>query len=805
MFSKENNFGFALFCPHCKAVIKRDIDPEKYAINSGEEFKLILDSLNKSDEQKKNDIIKDIKLYRCSSPRLICPQSAEAIICKSETDTIEYLKKISSYCWLPPRAFRLYKGHYQSRYDGYFGIVFNALSIPRQKNIELEQIINTHILSRLLLGIGVEIEGPLTVYSANIFFPKNNKPVVHWLPVEGYSKEGELLAPPHYNEFCKISREIIIKQLIREFNLNSVGIDNCPISYSINGMCAGKQAACIRKDWNRCPAFINRRSESCPCYASDINAIEKVIKRWTSFLENRSDACCYRCNANLQEIAFPIEVHNHLLGVALSGQVFNTKNEIINIDKHVKKWNLLKGYEEELNTAINKELAPKKRDEPIFMIDNASFSNRVKKLKDNCEIISKHINSLYNYFRSRIEMAFRNEVLGFIGNHKVEFDFYTNSIMHILYRMRVFWAFKASYLFKYSLDTNKILLLGQSNKEETLHSFDLLDTIEFRQEYIAPHPTPLLYRRGEYHNYKYNSFIYSILSMFEKALDNPDIGIPIGDIYFFTIIPASREVYIFIFAARDQNNVSHFECLNPGSISELCQDSILETCSQIVYEFADLQRTSEQNWQEYSALTAHRIGNEINSVDMLMNVLAEDILKDPKWSEKDKEINVMQRCIRRSKEMLTMLAKLSAEIKPILRATNVFELFERSSMGALPKSATLTINGVASNKNIIVDPDLMEQVFRELFVNAIRIIGTNTQITISMSEDKNKYYISICDNGPGIAEEDYKRVFMPFVTLSSGRTGLGLTIVKRIIEAHGGTIEIVKGAVGANFIIILPK
>ena len=65
--------------------------------------------------------------------------------------------------------------------------------------------------------------------------------------------------------------------------------------------------------------------------------------------------------------------------------------------------------------------------------------------------------------------------------------------------------------------------------------------------------------------------------------------------------------------------------------------------------------------------------------------------------------------------------------------------------------------------------------------------------------------MSIRDSGPGIPELARARIFHPFFTTKATGTGLGLAVVKRIVEGHGGTISLVEGEeMGAEFELWLP-
>ncbi|MEV7089086.1 ATP-binding protein [Streptomyces sp. NPDC093085] len=110
------------------------------------------------------------------------------------------------------------------------------------------------------------------------------------------------------------------------------------------------------------------------------------------------------------------------------------------------------------------------------------------------------------------------------------------------------------------------------------------------------------------------------------------------------------------------------------------------------------------------------------------------------------------------------------------------------------------------------DPDKIDQVLGNLLENAVRH-GEGT-VTIEVApavidhgaESERGTAVTVCDEGPGIPEESMQRVFTRFWRGSKrGGTGLGLYIVKGIVEAHGGTITVGRGpGGGARFRFILP-
>jgi two-component system sensor histidine kinase FlrB len=78
-------------------------------------------------------------------------------------------------------------------------------------------------------------------------------------------------------------------------------------------------------------------------------------------------------------------------------------------------------------------------------------------------------------------------------------------------------------------------------------------------------------------------------------------------------------------------------------------------------------------------------------------------------------------------------------------------------------------------------------------------------ITIQLYKQANHVYLSVKDNGPGIAPQFSEKIFQPFYTSSSKGTGLGLAVVKSVVEAHQGEVKIINQVdCGAHFVIKLP-
>jgi len=103
------------------------------------------------------------------------------------------------------------------------------------------------------------------------------------------------------------------------------------------------------------------------------------------------------------------------------------------------------------------------------------------------------------------------------------------------------------------------------------------------------------------------------------------------------------------------------------------------------------------------------------------------------------------------------------------------------------------------------DPDQLKQVFLNLVTNAVQAMEeSGGDIDIRANGDGDYVQVSVSDTGPGISPEDLPKVFDPFFTKRAAGTGLGLTIVHRIIDEHDGHIGVESSEKGTNFTVTLP-
>ena len=109
------------------------------------------------------------------------------------------------------------------------------------------------------------------------------------------------------------------------------------------------------------------------------------------------------------------------------------------------------------------------------------------------------------------------------------------------------------------------------------------------------------------------------------------------------------------------------------------------------------------------------------------------------------------------------------------------------------------------------DAARLTQVMVNLLSNAIKFTAPGGRVTVSARSDATRLHIEVVDTGAGIPREDLPRLFHPFTQLDMSRTrqvggvGIGLSISRAIVEAHGGTIGVTSElGQGSTFWVSLP-
>lgn len=231
-------------------------------------------------------------------------------------------------------------------------------------------------------------------------------------------------------------------------------------------------------------------------------------------------------------------------------------------------------------------------------------------------------------------------------------------------------------------------------------------------------------------------------------------------------------------------------------------------------------RAREEFRKEFVGNVAHELKTPLFTVQGYISTLLDGALKDPEVLKKylkraDKGVD---RLIYIVKD-LDMITKIEfGDTKLVQSNFNIIEVienvFDQLEMKAIKKNITLSFDELTPSSVFVhADEERIQQVLTNLLVNSIKYGHNNgtTEVTVeSLSDDK--VIVRITDNGEGIEAEHIPRLFERFYRVdksgarSEGGSGLGLSIVKHIVEAHGEKIFIKsKYGIGSEFSFTLQK
>ncbi len=123
----------------------------------------------------------------------------------------------------------------------------------------------------------------------------------------------------------------------------------------------------------------------------------------------------------------------------------------------------------------------------------------------------------------------------------------------------------------------------------------------------------------------------------------------------------------------------------------------------------------------------------------------------------------------------------------------------------LPSDVSIRLNAEESLPEVRADQVQMEQVLHNLVLNSLQAMNGSGNIDICITREGSELMLVVKDDGAGIAPEDLSKVFEPLFTTKAEGTGFGLAVCKRVVEEHGGTIELSsEPGVGTEAVVRLP-
>jgi two-component system sensor histidine kinase QseC len=231
--------------------------------------------------------------------------------------------------------------------------------------------------------------------------------------------------------------------------------------------------------------------------------------------------------------------------------------------------------------------------------------------------------------------------------------------------------------------------------------------------------------------------------------------------------------------------------------------------------FSGINR-ARQNERRFTADAAHELRTPLAA----LKAQAQVALASVDAVERQRALNQILAGCDRATHLVTQLLTLarldagtphplqSMALRPIAE-----EILAMSAGDAIARHCDLVLRD--GDAQVRGDSLLLQVLLRNLIDNALRHSGA-TQIEVSITQDDRRVVLSVSDNGRGIAAEERERVQQPFYRIAATEnagthdtsgSGLGLSIVRRIAELHGGTLEVGPPIAeqGASLLILLPR
>ncbi len=220
---------------------------------------------------------------------------------------------------------------------------------------------------------------------------------------------------------------------------------------------------------------------------------------------------------------------------------------------------------------------------------------------------------------------------------------------------------------------------------------------------------------------------------------------------------------------------------------------------------------SNRELKDFAHIVSHDLKAPLRGIKTLVSWITQD--NADRLDEKTREqMALLAGRVERMHNLIDGILQYSRISRNVSETTSVDikHLIEEVIDGiAPPDSIHIAIEG---NLPVIqCEPTRMIQIFQNLISNAVKYMDKpEGRITIGAVEETDAWTFSVTDNGPGIEERYFEQIFQMFQTLSSRdefeSTGIGLTVVKKIVEMYGGTIWVTSQVgKGSTFSFKLPK
>jgi two-component system nitrogen regulation sensor histidine kinase NtrY len=225
-----------------------------------------------------------------------------------------------------------------------------------------------------------------------------------------------------------------------------------------------------------------------------------------------------------------------------------------------------------------------------------------------------------------------------------------------------------------------------------------------------------------------------------------------------------------------------------------------------------IEKKEKEAWITLMKIISHELMNSLTPIRSLSQNLLQIVAQEELVEEDFEDIkNSISTIINRSDHLQTFVEnyrKLTMLPTPDKKPTLIKALFDDclKIMSPIFKSENIEItNEIDPFKTVLIDRNQIEQVIINLITNSVFALKDQDEkkISLSTATENNRFFITISDTGKGIEPEIRDKIFLPFFTTRKDGAGIGLTLSKNSIEAHGGYLSYKTDANKTDFVICL--
>ena len=216
-------------------------------------------------------------------------------------------------------------------------------------------------------------------------------------------------------------------------------------------------------------------------------------------------------------------------------------------------------------------------------------------------------------------------------------------------------------------------------------------------------------------------------------------------------------------------------------------------------------------WSDIARRIAHEIKNPLTPIQLASERLRKKYrpTKDEDAAKFEEYVEIIGRQVGDIGRMVDEFSAFARMPQPKMEQASLVEIARgQTALFANNKAViTLSVDNADEQYMILCDPGLVRQALTNLLQNSIDSLDDNhvdtPQIDLDLAADQDGIRLKITDNGPGFPEMDLAKLLEPYVTTRQTGTGLGLAIVSKIMEDHGGALQLGRAASGGAAAILL--